>query len=57
MSQVSDPEEPDFDAASLTLNEGLRSCRAVITGYRSLLSPEADNDDDGPHEIANVSNE
>jgi hypothetical protein len=49
---VTDPEESDFAKASSTLNEGLRSCRAVISGYRALLRREADNDEDGLDEAA-----
>jgi hypothetical protein len=33
-----DPNDQSFDAASWQLNEGLRSCRAVVSGYRVLLS-------------------
>ncbi|HEX6741636.1 MAG TPA: hypothetical protein VF079_07575 [Sphingomicrobium sp.] len=43
---------PDFEQASSTLDEGLKSCRAVLQNYRELLvgdhlvaAPIADNDD------------
>ena len=32
--------EADVAAATSTLAIGLKSCRAVISGYRSLLAPE-----------------
>jgi len=34
------PNDQNFEDASSQLNEGLRSCRAVISGYRALLSGE-----------------
>lgn len=55
MSHVNDRADPDFDEASSSLNEGLRSCRAVISGYRALLAREADNDDDGLDEKESAS--
>jgi hypothetical protein len=30
----------DFEEASCQLDEGLKSCRAVVSGYRALLTPE-----------------
>jgi hypothetical protein len=33
-----DPNDQNFDDASWQLSEGLRSCRAVVSGYRALLS-------------------
>jgi len=35
-----DSNDQNFEDASSQLNEGLRSCRAVISGYRTLLSGE-----------------
>jgi hypothetical protein len=32
-----DPSDEDFDHASDRLDEGLKSCRAVVSGYRLLL--------------------
>jgi hypothetical protein len=37
-----DPVDEDFNAASSRLNDGLRSCRAVLSNYRSLLAGDAD---------------
>jgi hypothetical protein len=36
---VSDnPRENDFERESSRLNEGLKSCRAVVDNYRSMMS-------------------
>ena len=40
MSEESDFAKADADAANSQLNEGLKSCRAVVNNYRALLSPE-----------------
>ena len=40
--------ENDFERESSRLNEGLKSCRAVMNNYRAMLAGEqlrADNDD------------
>jgi len=34
------PIDQNFEDASSQLNEGLRTCRAVLSGYRALLSGE-----------------
>ena len=57
MSDVTSPEKPDFDEANSKLNEGLRSCRTLISSYRALLSREADNDDEGFGEAFGISND
>jgi len=38
------PEEPDFEAASASLKDGLRNCRAVLSGYRALLVTDPDTE-------------
>lgn len=55
MPHATDPEDPDFDEASSKLDEGLRSCRAVLSGYRALLSQDADNDDGIEEDSASAS--
>jgi hypothetical protein len=43
-----DRRENDFERESSRLNEGLKTCRAVMNNYRAMISgeqPEADNDD------------
>jgi hypothetical protein len=45
---VSDNPREDFELESSRLNEGLRTCRAVIDNYRAIIGgdqPHADNDD------------
>ena len=42
MSSPTDPGEEPFDAASSQLNEGLRSCRSVLSNYRSLIAGEGE---------------
>ena len=34
------PREAEFDEASAQLNDGLRTCRAVINDYRAMLTGE-----------------
>ena len=51
MSGADDVREPDFEEASTRLNEGLKTCRAVIDNYRAMIIGEhgsraAANDDD-----------
>jgi hypothetical protein len=38
----SDSGEERFDAASSRLNDGLRSCRAVLSNYRALLAGDGE---------------
>ena len=38
MTSPTDPHESNFEDASSRLDEGLRSCRAVLSGYRALLT-------------------
>ena len=40
MSDADAPSGSDFKQASSNLNEGLKNCQAVISGYRALLVPE-----------------
>jgi hypothetical protein len=35
-----DPREADVEQANNELNEGLKSCRAVVDNYRAMLSGE-----------------
>ena len=37
MPSGNDPREPDFEQANSQLNEGLKSCRAVVNNYRAML--------------------
>ena len=37
------PREDDFEEASNRLNDGLRNCRAVVSGYRTLLGADQPN--------------
>ena len=40
--------ENDFERESSRLNEGLKTCRAVMENYRAMIAgdqPQADNDD------------
>jgi hypothetical protein len=39
-----DSNHQSFDEVSWQLNEGLRSCRAVVSGYRVLLSGDGDEE-------------
>lgn len=38
MPTADDERESDFDHANLALNEGLKSCRAVVSNYRAMMS-------------------
>lgn len=40
MSDADAPSGSDFKQASSNLNEGLKTCQAVISGYRALLVPK-----------------
>lgn len=52
MSQVNDFPEREIEAVNSRLNEGLKTCRSVVSNYKALLSPKqhlpakADNGDD-----------
>lgn len=46
MSEPGNPQSVDFEETSSRLGEGLRSCRAVLSGYRVLLGRSADRLDD-----------
>lgn len=37
MSGQINPNQPDFEEASLQLNKGLKSCQAVVRNYRAML--------------------
>lgn len=45
MTSPTDPGEESFDAASSQLNEGLRTCRSVLSNYRSLIAGEGEVQD------------
>ena len=45
MSEPGNLQSVDFEEASSRLGEGLKSCRAVLSGYRALLGASADGDD------------
>jgi hypothetical protein len=47
MSAPNGPREADFESESSKLNEGLKSCHAVVANYRAML--RGDNDDDLAH--------
>jgi hypothetical protein len=55
-----DPHESNFEDESSRLDEGLRSCRAVVSGYRALLAGGGSddrgqigfNEADGPREAS-----
>ena len=38
------PRESDFERESSRLNEGLRSCRAVVNNYRAMMSGDRAQD-------------
>ena len=38
LSGKNEPQDQEFDQVSLRLNNSLKSCRAVLLGYRALLS-------------------
>lgn len=40
MSESNDCADGDFEAANSRLNQGLKSCRSVVSNYKALLSPE-----------------
>ena len=40
MPSPTDPEDENSEEARSRLSEGLRNCRAVLSGYRALLAGE-----------------
>ena len=38
MPSPTDPNDSNFEDATSRLDEGLRSCRAIVSGYRMLLA-------------------
>jgi hypothetical protein len=53
VSGADDAREPDFKEASARLNQGLKTCRAVLDNYRAMIigeyvHPAAANDDEPP---------
>lgn len=46
--EPSDPDRPDVEEANNRLNDGLKICRAVLTGYRALLTGSSANDNLDP---------
>jgi hypothetical protein len=43
VSDADNPNDDDFVAASSTLNDGLKNCRAVVSGYRALLATKGNS--------------
>jgi hypothetical protein len=41
--EPTNPDKVDVEEASSRLDEGLRSCRAVVSGYRALLGGPVNN--------------
>lgn len=54
MTSSTDPREEDFQAASSQLSAGLRTCRTVLSNYRSLLIADGDSDAGGVDFSANA---
>lgn len=53
MADSNEPRDADFEQASSQLNQGLRTCRAVVENYRAILTGEqAANDDDRDDEYS-----
>jgi hypothetical protein len=46
VTSLTGPGEKNFVAASSQLNDGLKSCRAVVSNYRSLLVGETAGEPD-----------
>jgi hypothetical protein len=42
----------NFEKVNLSLNEGLKSCRAIVSGYRALMAATSDNDNADPENSA-----
>jgi hypothetical protein len=53
---TSPPPDGDFKKASSNLDQGLKSCRAVISGYRALLAGDQASNEPGV-ENKNISDE
>jgi len=51
VTSPTDPHESNFEHASSRLDEGLRSCRAVLSNYRSLLAGDG-NEESGQSPFA-----
>ncbi len=47
MSEPSNQKSVDLEEESSKLDEGLRSCRAVLSGYRTLLGGSTDSNEVG----------
>ena len=43
VTSPNDSHDSNFDIASAQLNDGLRSCRSVVSNYRSLLAGDVDD--------------
>ena len=41
MSGREEPQDADPEEVRSTLSEGLRACRAIVSGYRHLIMDEA----------------
>lgn len=53
MADSNEPRDADFEQASSQLNQGLRTCRAVVENYRAILTGEQPaNDDDRDDEYS-----
>lgn len=53
MANSNEPRDADFEQASSQLNQGLRTCRAVVESYRAILTGEQPaNDDDRDDEVS-----
>jgi hypothetical protein len=46
--ELANPNGPNFDEASSDLIRGLKSCRAVVSGYRALIVGASNNDNVQP---------
>jgi hypothetical protein len=46
--ELANPNGPNFDEASSDLIRGLKSCRAVVSGYRALIVGASNNDNVEP---------
>ena len=52
MSEIEPPHDAAFERANSELSEGLKSCRAVVSSYRALLSPKQnDNDSESDFDV------
>jgi hypothetical protein len=46
--ELANPNGPNFEEASSDLIRGLKSCRAVVSGYRALIVGASNNDNVDP---------